>query len=221
MTHPNPYTTLGVPRDATTEQVKRAYRKKAPKVHPDTSRHQDGKEFCALQKAYSILSDAERRARFDATGTTEDKPTPEEACRVSLGNMIVELVDSCPEDRITLVDVCAKLAGNLKLARETIELERRKKERSAEKFEKAAKRFKRRKKSKEPNFLELACLQQAAQSRLDIKNIEARLNLIDISSRLLQDFTYEFDSPPPRNYYSSLIDSLENNPTSLYERTAR
>ena len=62
----DPYTTLGVPRDATTEQVKRAYRKKAPKVHPDTSRHKDGKEFCALQKAYSILSDAERRARFDA-----------------------------------------------------------------------------------------------------------------------------------------------------------
>jgi hypothetical protein len=62
----NPYVVLGIPKEATPEQVKKAYRKKAMKSHPD--RGGDVKVFQEVQLAYDVLSDEERRANYDRTG---------------------------------------------------------------------------------------------------------------------------------------------------------
>ena len=64
------YEVLGVARDASTEQIKSAYRKLALKHHPD--RNPGDKEaeqtFREAAEAYSVLSDAEKRARYDRYG---------------------------------------------------------------------------------------------------------------------------------------------------------
>ena len=64
------YQTLGVSRDASDEEIKKAYRKLAMKYHPD--RNPDNKEaeekFKTIQKAYEILSDREKRSRYDQFG---------------------------------------------------------------------------------------------------------------------------------------------------------
>jgi DnaJ-class molecular chaperone len=62
----NPYQTLGVNRDATPDEVKRAYRKLASKHHPD--RGGDTKVFQEIQTAYDTLSDPQRRAAYDNPG---------------------------------------------------------------------------------------------------------------------------------------------------------
>ena len=63
---PSPYQVLGVEPTATPEEVKRAYRAQARRLHPDVNREPDAtKRFAALQKAYETLSDPERRRRFD------------------------------------------------------------------------------------------------------------------------------------------------------------
>jgi len=60
----------GVPRDATEDQIKKAYRKLAMKHHPD--RNPGNKEaeekFKEATEAYEILSDAQARARYDQFG---------------------------------------------------------------------------------------------------------------------------------------------------------
>ena len=61
------YTILGVPRDASAERIKRAYRKLAKKLHPDVTADDDAADFQALQAAYDVLTDAERRRRYDET----------------------------------------------------------------------------------------------------------------------------------------------------------
>lgn len=53
------YDDLGVPQDASTDDIKKAYRKKAKKVHPDKGGSAD--KFRTLVRAYSILSDDEKR----------------------------------------------------------------------------------------------------------------------------------------------------------------
>lgn len=57
------YATLGVDRSATAEEIKRAYRKLAAKHHPD--RGGDTAKFQEIQRAYDVLSDAEKRAGYD------------------------------------------------------------------------------------------------------------------------------------------------------------
>ncbi len=64
------YTTLGVARDAAPEDVKRAYRKLARTLHPDVNPGADAEDrFKEVSHAYEVLSNAERRAAYDATGS--------------------------------------------------------------------------------------------------------------------------------------------------------
>ena len=63
------YEVLGVSRDATPEQVKRAFRQKAMKYHPDRNKSEDAHDrFKAINSAYEVLSDPERRAMYDRFG---------------------------------------------------------------------------------------------------------------------------------------------------------
>lgn len=60
------YDTLGVEKTATADEIKRAFRKKALRSHPD--RGGDEETFKALSEAYEILSDDEKRTMYDKYG---------------------------------------------------------------------------------------------------------------------------------------------------------
>ena len=63
------YQTLGVAREASQDEVKRAYRKLARKYHPDVSTEQDAEDrFKEVQEAYEVLKDPEKRAAYDQFG---------------------------------------------------------------------------------------------------------------------------------------------------------
>jgi len=64
------YAVMGVDRDATQDEIKRAYRKLARKYHPDVSKEPDAEaRFKELGEAYEVLKDPERRAAYDGLGT--------------------------------------------------------------------------------------------------------------------------------------------------------
>jgi curved DNA-binding protein len=63
------YQTLGLPREATAEDIKRAYRKLARKYHPDVSKEADAEaQFKEVGEAYEVLKDPEKRAAYDQFG---------------------------------------------------------------------------------------------------------------------------------------------------------
>jgi len=69
----DPYAELGVPKDASTVQVRRAYRARAKKVHPDAGG--SAPEFERARRAMIVLTDPVKRERFDRDGhIDEDRP---------------------------------------------------------------------------------------------------------------------------------------------------
>lgn len=70
------YATLGIPRDADLDQIKKAYRKLARQYHPDVSKAADAESrFKDAAEAYATLKNPEKRAAYDQLGT---QPTGED-----------------------------------------------------------------------------------------------------------------------------------------------
>ena len=76
------YKVMGVARDASADDIKRAYRRLARKYHPDVSKEKNAEErFKDIGEAYEVLRDPEKRAAYDALGTRkpgeEFRPPPD------------------------------------------------------------------------------------------------------------------------------------------------
>src|SRR5947208_13784662 len=77
------YAILGVPRAASADEIKKAYRKAAQKYHPDVSKEAGAEEkFKEVAEAYQTLKDPEKRAAYDQLGTgfregQEFRPPPD------------------------------------------------------------------------------------------------------------------------------------------------
>jgi curved DNA-binding protein len=72
VTYHDYYEILGISREATDKEIKTAYRKLARKWHPDLHQGKDKEaaedKFKQINEAYEVLSDAEKRAKYDRLG---------------------------------------------------------------------------------------------------------------------------------------------------------
>jgi molecular chaperone DnaJ len=72
------YDTLGVKKGASSDEIKKAYRKLARQYHPDTNQGDKSAEehFKQVQTAYDVLSDDEKRKAYDRFGSTNGRGAP-------------------------------------------------------------------------------------------------------------------------------------------------
>ena len=74
---PDPYGLLGVDREASTAEIRRAYLRRIKQVHPDANPGQE-EEAKRVILAYELLSDSQRRRQYDLTCETPTGPTGDE-----------------------------------------------------------------------------------------------------------------------------------------------
>lgn len=134
----NPYDTLGVKPDAAPDEIKKAFRRKAKKVHADKGgSHED---MVQVNRAYAVLANPARRKQFDETGCDEDAATMERKIAGELQRLFVMLVESVDFKHEDLIRI-ARDSINAKI--QTVKAERKTAEAGVKRFTDAAARISR------------------------------------------------------------------------------
>lgn len=113
----DPYEVLGVTPDASQDEIRAAYKKLAQQLHPD--KHPDDvagatKKFQELDEAYTILADAQKRARYDDLGDTEETKANELRLHAIqlLTESALELIDKPGDHHAALRIMCEETIKN-------------------------------------------------------------------------------------------------------------
>ncbi len=202
----DPYDVLGVERTADAPAIKRAYRKRAKKAHPDAGGTAD--EFTRLTHSQLILLDPARRAKFDSTGTID--PTEPDNALASAVSIIVGFFNTVVQQHIvsngadpTKVDLVAEARKAFKNNVASFEKEKQKFVRQSEKLAQVEKRLRPRppkagKPSPAAGMVRQALLIQINTCREPLHVIERNLQGFKDALVILDDFTFDADPPDPR-----------------------
>jgi curved DNA-binding protein CbpA len=90
------YEALGVGRDASDDEIKAAFRRKASKTHPDRDGG-DKESFQMVRLAYEVLSDEGRRERYDRTGDDGGVIDAEKIAAAQLDQLLLSILDQAQE----------------------------------------------------------------------------------------------------------------------------
>lgn len=197
------YSTLGVPNDATPAEIKAAYKRKAKETHPDAGG--DAEKFQQVTLAHRILSDDEKRARYDETGKAdEDVDTLDSAALSIIGGLVEEVVQQIvTRDDLQFVDLAKQLRDRLKSqqaqAEENIT--------QARKFEKKAVALRKRFKAKKgPDYIGNMLDGKVATCRGAIRSGEDHLARLKRAAEILDDVDYAVDKRADANQYGYGMD---------------
>lgn len=190
---PDLYDSLGVRRDADRETIKRAYRKRAQKAHPD--RGGDAEKFHVIRRAYEVLSDDARRSRYDATGDEGAGAAIDETSQLlnALAQMVLAAIDSADPDTTNILDV---VHGQLKQGRLNVEQARKNAGAKIKRRERALKRL--QKKGGGENLIAQMIEGDIAACRRAIEMANAEGARLDRMIELVGEYVYQgaFQSGP-------------------------
>lgn len=185
------YETLGLGRDATSADVRKAYRRKAKEHHPDQGG--DPEMFHALTRAHDVLTDEAKRQRYDSTGKVDDGPTQNEDAAALA--MLAALVDSIGQDENAVhEDIIGTMRKTLKDAGKQTDEQLAEARKAVKRFEKLATRLKRKAGANGFVATMFANNVSKAQHRVDA-GIEHRRN-IDRAIELLDGYSFEPEAKP-------------------------
>jgi curved DNA-binding protein CbpA len=177
------YEILGVKRDATSEDIKKAYQHAARKNHSD--RGGDDKIMSDVNVAYDTLSDPERRAHYDATGQSHLVDIDAKASSYMLTKAMQWIQMGCNGNMVDFVKQC--LAQDKALVKTNSENSKR----LMENLTKTAGKIKH--KGTGRNKIKDAIMQQIAHLEGQKRNIDSEEAALDAALVMIDEYQYDQD----------------------------
>ncbi len=203
----DPYETLGVSKDASPADIKRAYRNAAKKAHPDAGG--DPAAFHALQRAHDVLSDAERRARYDETGDMGDtrSPDPNTAALTIIGGLVDELTNQIiMDENIEHIDPAARMRNKVTSKIASI----REDQEQARNFEKKAVAVRKRFKAKKgPDYVGQMLDAKVEACKAAVRNADQQIAVYERALELLDDVHFDAAKAGPNPSAKSVLGEYE------------
>lgn len=187
----NLYRVLGVKRSATPAEIKTAYRSKSKTAHPDGGGSAEA--FAKLRLAYSILSDAARRAEYDRTGKVEEPKADNALAEIlqEIAQLVVGILTADQEPfGYDLIAVMRKGAAQKRdKAREELA-------RLRAIHARASKLLGRFSTKSENNHLDSVLTGHATLAQQQIVTMEASIARLGRVDQFLADYRFARDAPP-------------------------
>jgi curved DNA-binding protein CbpA len=193
----NPYDTLGVKPEATTDDIKKAFRKKAKKSHPDKGGNPQ--EFREASNAYALLVNPARRKHFDDTGKTDD---PDDTQRKIVGDLSALFVQAVDSLNPKYDDIVSAVRSCIEDSRKKFVEFKRNSERRKDKFADAIKRAKRKKTDGE-NIVVMALELQVQQCQTAIMDADNRIADADTMVAMLECYEWIVEQQEFGGIYST------------------
>lgn len=202
------YATLGVPRGATKQDVRVAYRARSKAAHPD--RGGSVEKFRELVLARDVLSDDARRERYDRTGDAEE--TKVDNAEAQMMQCVAQAIDAAigqaAQEGVDPVytDLVARAREVLRVQVEKIRAQVAEMEKTAATNEKLAKKFRRRKKAIDgPNRLR-ELLEGSARMTRQAAEFNGRVAKdMERAQAFLVDYAFDAEKRPPDEFRPSLF----------------
>jgi DnaJ-class molecular chaperone len=183
----NYYQELGVSPEATNEEIRSAFRRKAKQAHPDRSGGSTDR-MTRLNRAKTVLSDPQKRVAYDRTGQ-EDGPSAPDLARQALLALIMAWMDSETNSGNMIADVAETIARNrVELTKQmnagTALVSRLKKRRGQIKF-----------RGKGPDFAKIAIDIRVKDIEQNVERLRDQTGICDQARKLLDAYEYEAETP--------------------------
>lgn len=207
----DPYATLGIDRGADKSQIKKAYRARAKKAHPDAGGSVE--KFGELQKCYDVLMDDARRSHYDKTG--EFKGREPDNAQAHLFEMVSTLLDMVMQDiaqtgqieHVASIDLLGRM---VRKAHDFVTKSHQFQAQLEKQLQiniKLAKRFKLKKTTADPNLMEMIVAGRVTAIRQAIVAENAKLDKMKEAIAFLDDYRFEVD-PTPQSAYQDAASLL-------------
>jgi len=182
------YDKLGVKKNASKNEIKYAFKKKAKDNHPDKTGG-DNKEMMEINHAYFILKDDIKRDRYDTTGLESEVPF-ENKFIVLVNSIFIKIAEMEEVDYTDLVDVFKQ---QCELQNSQFKLKRDEEQAKMNMFKKVIRRLEKSKDGRIANVV----LGHIDVCKRNMAILEAEMEFIDKAILVISDHEYTFDPKPP------------------------
>jgi curved DNA-binding protein CbpA len=203
----NPYEVLGVAPDSTHEQIRAAFYELCKTKHPDMGGEHD--EFVAINEAYEILGDPQKRRIFDELGVSKGSPEYEVMMDAvnHIGTLFFQLLQNITVEALLGNNIVADMQSIIMDAAE----QGKKKIQAIEQSQKMLKTIKKelekrlKKRGKSPNIFLRVVDDQISQLQSALEPEKHGVKVMEKACELLGEYDFDFDKPNQQQFANQML----------------